>query len=129
MRFKLRAVATAIVTAVLGLAYLAAGSLLIGGWGIEPTDGALLFGRRIGAVYVGFAVMFFLARSAPASVARTALAAGAVVVTSALALLGVLEFAAGHAGAGIFASAAVELALAIGYVSVLLAEGRGAPAA
>ena len=129
MSFRTTCVITAAVTLVLGLGYLVAGSLLVGRWQIEPTEAVLLFGRRIGAVYLGLAVIFFLARSAAVSTARSALCAGAVVTCSLLAILGVLERAAGHAGPAILASAAVELFLALAFVRVLVVDRRPTPRA
>ena len=124
MSFKTLAVITAIVTLVLGVGYLAAGTLLVGRWGIEPTASVLLFGRRIGAVYLGLSAMLFLARSAPVSVARTALSAGTALTCLLLALLGVVEFSAGHAGRAILASAALEFLLAVGYIWVLISDRK-----
>lgn len=124
MSFRTIAVITAIVTLVLGAGYLLAGTLLVGRWQIEPTESVLLFGRRIGALYLGLSVIFFLARSAPVSVARTALCSGTAVACSLLAFLGVYEFSAGHAGPAILASAVVEGLLALGYIWILVAERR-----
>lgn len=124
MTFKTTALLTALVALVLGVGYLFAGSLLVGRWQIEPTESVLLFGRRMGALYLGLGVIFFLARSAPVSVARTALATGTAVACSLLALLGVFEFSAGRAGPAILASALVESLLALGYIRILVAQRR-----
>ncbi len=124
MSFKTLAVITAVVGFALGAAYLFAGNLVVARWQIEPTDSILLLGRRIGALYLGLAMMYFLARSAPASVARTALSGGTAVALSILALLGIYEFAAGRVGPGIFVSAGLELLIALAYVGVLVSERK-----
>ncbi|MDD5565096.1 MAG: hypothetical protein PHQ91_15390 [Thermoanaerobaculaceae bacterium] len=124
MSFRTTAVITAVVTLVLGAGYLFAGTLLVGRWQIEPTESVLLFGRRIGALYLGLSVIFFLARSAPVSAARTALATGTATACSLLAFLGVYEFSAGRVRAATLASAVVEGFLALGYIRVLVAERR-----
>lgn len=126
MSFRILAVVTAVVTFALGLGYLFAGTLVVGRWQVEPTAGVLLLGRRMGALYLGLSVMYFLARSAPLSAARTALSAGASVVLSLLALLGIYEFTAGHAGPGILASVGIESLLAVGFVWNLLAGRKAA---
>ncbi len=126
MSFKTLAVITAIVSFALGVAYLVFGALVVGRWQIEPTVGVLLVGRRIGSLYLGLAVMYFLARSAPVSVARTALSAGTAVALSLLALFGIYELAAGHAGPGILASVAIESLIALGYIRILFTERRAA---
>jgi hypothetical protein len=79
----------------------------------------------MGALYLGLSVMFFLARSAPVSVARTALSAGTVVACSLLALLGVYELSAGRVGPAILLSVVVEGLLALGYIWILFTERRG----
>jgi hypothetical protein len=124
MSFRTVAVITAIVTLVLGVGYIFAGTLLVGRWHIEPTESVLLLGRRMGALYLGLSVIFFLAKSAPRSVTRTALSAGAAVTCSLLALLGVYEFSAGRAGAAILGSVVLESLLAIGYIRFLVTERK-----
>jgi hypothetical protein len=110
------------VTFVLGAGFLVATRLMVARWQIEPTVSVLLFGRRIGAIYLGLAVMFFLARGAAATVERRALSAGAAVVCSMLAALGVYEFSTGHAGPAILASVAVESLLALAYIRLLVMQ-------
>lgn len=126
MSFRTIAVVTAIVALALGVGYLFFGTLVVGRWQIQPTDGVLLLGRRIGCLYLGLAVMYFLGRSAPLSVARTALSAGTAAALSLLALFGVYELTAGHAGSGILASVAIESLIALGYIRILLTERRAA---
>jgi hypothetical protein len=124
MSFKITAVITSIVTFVLGAVYLFAGSLAIGRWQIEPTESVLLFGRRLGALYLGLSVIFFLVRSATASDVRSALCIGTVVVCSLLAILGIYEFSAGHAGPAILVSVAIESFLAFCYIRIILTERK-----
>ena len=127
MRFRAVAVITAVVTLVLGVGYLFGGSLMVGRWRIEPTTSVLLLGRRMGALYLGLSVIFLLARSAPVSVARTALCAGTAVTCSLLAFLGVFEFSVGRVGPGILVSVALEALLALAYIWILSADRRLAP--
>ncbi len=124
MKFKALAVITAVILFALGIGYFFFGALIVGRWQVLPTESVLLLVRRIGCLYLGLSVIFFMARSAPASAARTALSAGTVVVTLLLAGTGVYEFAVGHAAGGILASAAIEFLLALGYIWVLVTERR-----
>jgi len=124
MSFKSIAIITAIITLLLGVGYLFFGSLVIGRWQLQPTESVLLLGRRLGAFYLGLSVILFLARSAPVSVIRTALSAGAAVILLLLVVLGIYEFLAGHAGSGILASVVIESLLAIGYIIVLLNDRK-----
>jgi hypothetical protein len=125
MKFKIFAIITAIVSLLLGAGYLFAGSILIGRWQIEPTDSVLLFVRRMGALYLGLAVMFFIARSVPVSVARMAISAGAAVGCSLLALLGLYEFSVGRVGPGILVSIVVEALIALGFIWILFSDRKG----
>jgi hypothetical protein len=129
MNFKTLAVITAILMLVLGAGYLFAGTVFLGRWQIQPTESVLLVARRIGALYLSLSVGFFLARNAPVSVARTALSTGIAIGSLLLALLGVYEFSAGRAGAGILVSAIVESLIGIGYIWILVTERRDTAAA
>lgn len=118
------ATATAIIAFVLGLGYIFVGHLVVGRWNVDATDGVLLLGRRMGAVYLGLAVMFFSTRGLGPSRARTALSLGAAVALSLLALLGLYEFTTGHAAFGILVSSIFEALLAAGFLRVLVNERR-----
>jgi hypothetical protein len=124
MRFKTIAIITAVILFVLGLGYFFFGAVIVGRWQVEPTQSVILLARRIGCLYLGLSVIFFLVRSAPRSPARTALSAGTVVVTLLLAGTGVYELAMGHVGKGILASAAIEFLLGLAFVSVLFTERK-----
>lgn len=124
MTFRAVATAAAIIAFVLGLGYLFFGHLVVGRWQVEPTQGVLLMGRRMGAVYLGLSAMFLAARSAGASPARSALAGGAAIALFLLAVLGVYEFATGNAARGILVSVAVELLLSAGFARVLMLDRR-----
>jgi hypothetical protein len=124
MSFKTIAIITAVVAFALACAYFFVGELVVGRWQIQPTESVLLFGRRIGSLYLGLSVMYYLARSSPVSVARTALSVGTAVALSVLALLGIYEVAVGHAGPGLLVSVAVESLLGLAYIRVLLTERK-----
>ena len=126
MSFKTVAVITAIVALALGVGYLFFGALVVGRWQIQPTDSVLLFCRRIGGLYLGLSVMYFLARSAPVSVARTALSAGSAIALLLLALFGAYELTAGHAGPAILVSGGLEFILALGFIRILFTERKAA---
>jgi len=124
MKFKTIAIVTAVILFGLGLGYFFFGAIIVGRWGIEPGASVILLARRIGCLYLGLAIIFFLARSAPRSALRTALSAGTVVVTLLLAATGAYELALGHVNKGILVSAAIEFLLAVAWVSVLLIERK-----
>ena len=124
MKFKTMAISTGFALLALGIGYFFFGAVIVGRWGVEATQSVLLLARRIGCLYLGLALVFFLARKTPVSPARTALSTGAVAITLLLAATGVYALVLGHAGNGILISAAVELLLGLGFIWVLLTEKK-----
>ena len=122
MSFKTLALITSAILLLLGLGYLIVGSLIVSRWQIDPSDSVLLFGRRIGSLYIGLSVIYFFARSSPVSATRTALITGTAVALLLLVSLGIYELSAGHVGKGILVSMSIEFILLLLYVRLLLIE-------
>ena len=122
MSFTTISTITLFVATLLGLGWIFAGPLMLRRWGVPGDESALLVGRRIGAIYLGLAVLLFQVRSTPRSDAQTAVAIGFAVALALLGIVGILEFARGRAKKGILISTAVELLLAAGFVSSQLAQ-------
>ena len=120
MSFTVVAIISSIALTLIGLGWIFAGKLLFKRWSIDANQDGLLVGRRLGAVYVGLAIILFLGRSSPASDLRSALCIGMMFAMASLATLGVIEFVARRANAVILASSAIEVLLVIGFASVLL---------
>ncbi len=89
-------------------------------WRIEPSLGALLVGRRIGAVYLGVALLCFMVRTTTSAELITSVSLFAVLVNALLVGLGLYEYRARRAGPAILVSVAVELLLLLGFGTVLL---------
>ena len=121
MSFTIVAITTSIAGLILAIGWLFAGSLVLKRWGVEANTLGLLVGRRLGAVYLGIALMLFLGRSAPPSEFRSVVCTGMFVALALLAFLGLFELKAHRAGKGILVSVALEVILAAGFASVLLA--------
>jgi hypothetical protein len=100
---------------VLGLRFIFAGASVLKEWGIEATDGPLVICRRIGALYLGLALMFFLGRTAGPSDLRSAVCLGTGGAIALLACLGVFELWAGRVTSGIIVPTIVETVLAAGF--------------
>jgi hypothetical protein len=120
MSFHALAIVTCIAALLLATGWLTAGQLMLKRWRIEPTVGALLVGRRIGAVYLGVALLCFLVRSTTSVELITSVSMFAVLVNALLVGLGLYEYRAGRAGPAILASVAVELLLLLGFGMLLL---------
>lgn len=84
-------------------------------WGLESTTGALILFRRIGAMYLGLALMFFLGRTAAPSDIRSAVCLVMGGTSELLACLGLSEFLARRVSAGIFRSVFAEAVLGAGF--------------
>jgi hypothetical protein len=118
MTFRVMALIMAGAGCLLGLRFIFAGGSVLQEWGVEATVGALVVARRIGAIYLGLALMFFVGRAAPPSDLRSAaclVTGGAIAL---LAGLGLFELLARRVSAGIVRSVVAEAVLAAGFVWV-----------
>ncbi len=120
MTFQTLSLVTSIAALLLGAGWLTAGRLMLQRWRIEPSVGALLVGRRIGVIYLGVALLFFLVRSIESSELITIVSTFAALANALLAGLGVYEYHARRAGPAILVSVAFELALVVGFGRLLL---------
>jgi hypothetical protein len=118
MTFRVMAIIMTCAGCLLGLRFIFAGGSVLKEWGIEATAGSLVISRRIGAIYLGLALMFFLGRAATPSDLRSAVCLVTGGAIALLACLGLFEFLAGRVSAGIFVSVAAEAVLASGFVWV-----------
>ena len=118
MTFYVIALVVTAAGCLLGLRFLLAGSAVLKEWRLETTAGSLVVCRRIGAIYLGVALMFFLGRAAAPSGLRSdvCLVMGGAIAL--LACLGLFEFRARRVGPGVVRSVVVEAVLAAGFVWV-----------
>jgi hypothetical protein len=118
MTFHTMALVMAFAACFLGLRFIFATGGLLKEWGIEPTAGSLVVPRRLGAIYLGLALMFFLGRAAAPTDLREAVCLVTGGASALLACLGLFEFRARRVNAGVFRSVVAELVLAAGFVWV-----------
>jgi len=118
LSFHRLSVFSSILFVVLAIILMFAPAQMLTSWGVELTTSIGLVARRIAALYTGLAVMFFMVRNAEHSTTRTALITGTITACSILALLGVYEFATGHATSGILTAVFVEVALVLAFLYV-----------
>lgn len=124
--FHALAIVTGLAALLLATGWLFAGRLMLRRWRIEPGASVLLVGRRIGALYLGVAVLCFFVRSTTSTELITSVSLFAVVVNALLAGLGLYEYRAGRVGPAILVSVAVELLLLLGFGALLLAPALDA---
>lgn len=115
MTFEIMAYVMALGGCALAIRFVFAGSSLLKEWGIEVADGPLVICRRLGAVYLGLALMFFLGRKAPPSDLRSAVCLGVGAASALLAALGLFELHAGRVSSRIIVPAIVEILFAAGF--------------
>ncbi|NWC00016.1 hypothetical protein HX882_29505 [Pseudomonas gingeri] len=129
MKLNFRSLAILCSAIFIGLAcmWLLAPNFFLSRWGVAFSDSVGLLGRRASALYLGIGVMFFLARNAEPSSARSALVTGLVVTCLALAALGAFELLTGNASVGILSAVVIEVALALAFLYVAR-TGRDNPA-
>ena len=119
MTFEILALITTGAGTLLGLGFLFAGRFMLKQWGLDATDASLVMCRRMGAVYLGIALLFFLGRSAGPSELRSAVCAGLGIAIALLACLGLFELMSKRVSKGILVSTVVETLLSTSFFWVL----------
>ncbi|QPB22296.1 hypothetical protein [Rhizobium sp. 007] len=122
LTFRTVAILIALSFFALALTLMFTPNLLLADWGLENTLSVGVICRRAAALFAGIAVMFFLARNAEPSAARSALINGLVVSCFLLAALGGLELALGHVTPRILVAVFIEVVFTL----ALLHVGRAA---
>jgi len=118
MTFQIMALLMTCAGCLLGLRFIFAGGSVLKEWGVEATAGSLILFRRIGAMYLALALMFFLGRAAAPSDLRSAVCLVMGGTITLLSGLGLFEFLARRVSAGVFRSVVGEAVLAAGFVWV-----------
>jgi hypothetical protein len=103
---------------LLGLRFFFAGGAVLKEWGLETTVASNVVSRRIGAIYLSLALMYFLGRSAAPSELRSAVCLVSGGAIALLACLGLLDFLGRRASIGVFRSVIAEAVLAAGFLWV-----------
>ncbi|TCT32677.1 hypothetical protein [Martelella mediterranea] len=118
MTFEILALVMTAACIVLGARFIVFGGSVLKEWGLEQSIGALILFRRMGLMYLGLALMFFLGRTAGSSDIRSAVCLVMGGTAMLLAGLGLYEFLARRVSAGIFRSAVAEAVLGAAFIWV-----------
>ena len=118
LSFRGLAIFSALAFLVLAVAWMFAPSSVLSGWGVAFSNPVGLVGRRLAAMFAGMAVMFFGARNAPPSPARSAMVAGLVAACLILAVLGVFDLVSGQANQRILGAVVLEVGLPLAFLTV-----------
>jgi hypothetical protein len=107
LSFRQAAIAGSGICFALAAVWMGAPQFILWVWQINGSDSTFLMARRGAALFLGLVVMLWLARNAENSPTRHAIAVGFSVSCAALAVLGMYDFVAGHAGIGILAAVTI----------------------
>ena len=118
MTFGILALVMTFACCALGIRFVFFGGSVLKEWGLESTAGALILFRRMGLMYLGLALMFFLGRTAAPSEIRSAVCLVIGGTALLLAGLGLFEFLARRVSAGIFRSVIAEAVLGAAFIWV-----------
>lgn len=116
--FRILALCTAFLFFSLAAILLFSPDAMLASWGVGFSTEVGLVARRGAALSAGIAVMFFMARNAEHSTARTALIRGIITSCLILVFLGVYEFSAGHANSSILSAVLIEVVLVLAFLYV-----------
>ncbi len=121
LNFQNVAIIIALVFFALASVWMLSPETLLSSWGVEYSSSVALVSRRMAALFAGIAVMFFVARNAEPSSARSALVTGFVTACLTLAVLGLFELISGHAASSILVAIFIEVTLALALLYVVRA--------
>jgi len=118
----------ALVTFVLGIAWLLFPEAMLASWGARPEGIAAYVGRRYGALMLGYTAILWHSRAASASAARSAILAGGAIVTTMMAILSFVGAVTAVIGPAAWTAVVIEALLAAGFLYFFVTAG-GAPGA
>lgn len=123
-RFRRLATITALLFFLLSVLWMFIPEQMLSAWGVIYSSGAGLMSRRVAAMCAGIGTMFWLARYAGLSPARSALILGFSVACLLLAFLGIFELTVNHVSPGILMSVGIEITLPLAFLYVAWADAR-----
>ena len=124
MTFRHVALLTSLLLVSLAIGWMFFPAQMLMQWGVEYSDGTGLVSRRSAVFYLGFAMMFFMARNTEHSVTRMALIKGIMATCMVLIVLAVYEFSVGHANKQILIAALIEAILGLAFLYVWRTSGK-----
>ena len=119
MNFYTVATAAAIVSLLIGTIWIFAGNLMFKRWGIKADTLGMMMGKRLGAVYLGVALLLFFVRGSIHADTRTTVSSRLCLALTLLALLSSVELVSQRATRGILVSVIIEGLLAFAFASIL----------
>jgi hypothetical protein len=117
-KFKTISTITAIVAFILFLLLLLAPEIIFILFQVQGGESAFFISRRAAMLFMGIAAFSWIGRNAVHSESRQAICVGLSISMLALAMLGIIEFARGFTGGGIFFAIITEVTLGVAYFKI-----------
>lgn len=114
--FALLSQATAVLCALLCVAFLVAPGRYMALYGVHAEPGAVFLGRRAAPLFLGLCVLFWALSGQPTGPLRNAATLAIVVTFVGIALTGVAAFLGGTASRAILVAAGLETTIALLFV-------------
>ncbi|MCX6543912.1 MAG: hypothetical protein NTV05_05805 [Acidobacteria bacterium] len=105
----------AVITGLLGVAWLFAPSFMLADWGLPDDAATVYMARRCGAMFFGYSTILWVARGASASPARRAIVTGGLVLTLVLTAVTLVGVLGGTIGPRAWIVVVIEALLAAGF--------------
>jgi hypothetical protein len=116
---------TAGLTALLGVGWTFFPHAMFGMWAVQTDEVGVYMARRYGCLLFGYVVLLWLARTAPASPARSAILVGGAVVTTAMTLVSLYGVLTRLVGPGAWGAVGIEALLAAAFIHHCGKESQG----
>lgn len=116
---------TAGLTLLLGVGWTFFPGTMFAMWTVNTDDVGIYMARRYGTLLFGYLVLLWLARSSPASPARSAILRGGAMVTSGMTLVSLYGVLTGVVGPGAWGAVGIEALLAAAFIHHCGKEPRG----
>ena len=115
MTVKLLLIISAVLTLALGVTWIIVPEVYLSLWGLPVTEAAVYMSRRYAVLFLGYAVICWMARHAPPSPERRAILAGGFTVCAALATISLVGVLSGSINVWGWQLLVVEVLLASGF--------------
>ncbi len=118
----------ALLTFVLGVAWLFYPTSMLSSWGASPDGIGVYMARRYGALMFGYTAILWHSRAASASPARSAILAGGAIVTTMMAILTLMGLLTRAIGPAAWSTFVIEAVLAVAFIYYFVTAGGSASA-
>jgi low temperature requirement protein LtrA len=107
--------ATAALTFVLGVVWLAFPEAMLASWGLHGDRIAVYMARRYGGLFFGYSVILWLTPATQPSPARTAILVGGAIATGLMAVVSFMGVVTGTVGPVVWSAVVIESCLAAAF--------------